>query len=283
MSKTQSHRSLSLSLACALLMSPMLAWAQKAAPAPGHEVALEAMTWPEVKRALQSGDTTVIIPTGGIEQNGPHIALGKHNYIIRYTAIAIAAKAGHTLVAPMLPYVPEGDVHPPSGHMRFPGTISLAPEHFAFALEDIAASLKEHGFKLICFIGEHGLSQPVQAEVARKLSKRWKSEGVRVVQIGDYYDSHNGQVAWLKTQGIEEADPEAHGGLADTAESLAMRPQSVREDLRGAYTPADMEKQGAGGSSLKATRVMGAKLIQLKIDAAVAEILRYQKEMSPTP
>ncbi len=89
------------------------------AQAPGT-VFLEDLTWTEVRDALAAGTTTVIIPTGGTEQNGPHMVLGKHNYLVRYKAGEVARRLGNALVAPVMAYVPEGDVDPPTGHMRFP-------------------------------------------------------------------------------------------------------------------------------------------------------------------
>lgn len=47
-------------------------------------VFMEDLTWTEVRDALRAGKTTVIIPTGGTEQNGPHMVLGKHNYLVKY-------------------------------------------------------------------------------------------------------------------------------------------------------------------------------------------------------
>ena len=82
---------------------------------------LEELTWTEVRAALQSGTTTIIMPAGGTEQSGPHMALGKHNVRARVLAGRIAAALGDTLVAPVLAYVPEGAISPPAGHMRFPG------------------------------------------------------------------------------------------------------------------------------------------------------------------
>ena len=38
---------------------------------------LEEMTWMDVRDALKAGKTTIIIPTGGMEPNGPWLALGK--------------------------------------------------------------------------------------------------------------------------------------------------------------------------------------------------------------
>src|SRR5215471_13218099 len=106
---------------CFWLVVPSVAWAVEV-----HDtVFLEELTWVEVRDALKNGKTTILFPTGGTEQNGPHMVLGKHNVIIRYTAQEIARRLGNTLVAPVLAYVPEGSWDPPEGHMRFPGSISL--------------------------------------------------------------------------------------------------------------------------------------------------------------
>ncbi len=263
------------SILMALFALAAPAEAQTPPPKTLQTVWLEDMTWPEVKAALQSGKTTIIIPTGGTEQNGPHIALGKHNYILKYTAMAIAQRLGNALVAPIMEYVPEGNITPPAGHMRFPGTLSLRPETFAAVLEDTARSLHQHGFKLICFVGEHGSSQPVQKLVADKLNAEWKSEGVRVLHVNEYYDEHNGQVEWAKKI-VPEPDIEAHGGLADTSEMLGVHPQGVRESLIAAHTPADMATVGAGGSSVGATHQLGAELLELKVRAAVKQIKEFK-------
>jgi creatinine amidohydrolase len=54
-------------------------------------VFLEDLTWVEVRDAIAAGKTKVIIPTGGTEQNSPHMALGKHNYLVKYKAGEIAS------------------------------------------------------------------------------------------------------------------------------------------------------------------------------------------------
>jgi len=74
-------------------------------------VFLEELTWPEVRDAIQAGKTTVLIATGGTEQNGPHMVLGKHNFIVKHTAEQIARRLGDALVAPVVAYVPEGNDH----------------------------------------------------------------------------------------------------------------------------------------------------------------------------
>src|SRR5229473_6680384 len=110
-------------------------------------VLLEELTWTEVRDAVRSGKTTIIVPSGGTEQNGPHMALGKHNARVRVLSEKIARALGDALVAPVLPYVPEGRVNPPTGHMRFPGTITVPEDAFQKVIEYAARSFKQHGFR----------------------------------------------------------------------------------------------------------------------------------------
>ena len=67
---------------------------------------IEDLTWMEIRDAMRAGKRTVIVATGGIEQNGPYLVLGKHNYILKATCEAIARKLGDALVAPVVPFVP---------------------------------------------------------------------------------------------------------------------------------------------------------------------------------
>src|SRR5438034_8568945 len=101
-------------------------------------VFLEELTWTELRDLVGSGKTTVLVPIGGTEQNGPHMALGKHNIRVRLLAAQVAHGLGNALVAPVLAYVPEGAVEPPAGHMRFPGTITVREETFRQTLESAA-------------------------------------------------------------------------------------------------------------------------------------------------
>ena len=73
-------------------------------------VFLEELTWMEVRDAINAGKTTVIVGTGGVEPNGPYVALGKHNYVLQATTEAIARQLGNALVAPIIKFVPEGSI-----------------------------------------------------------------------------------------------------------------------------------------------------------------------------
>jgi creatinine amidohydrolase len=233
-------------------------------------VELKDMTWVEVRTALQSGFTSVIIPTGGIEQNGPHMILGKHDYLVSYAARRIAKDAGRTLVAPVLSYVPEGAYDPPTGHMRYPGTLGLPEPVFAGVLEGIARSLKQAGFKTIFFIGDHGQSQPVQASVAHRLSEEWKAAGVRVIQLADYYAVPAQNNALLE-QGFTRETIGQHASVIDTSELMAVHPKGV--DLaRYSRQLLPREHSGVYGNPTPSSPELGSNLLKMRIDAAAARI-----------
>ena len=228
------------------------------------------MTWVEIRSAIARGYTTVIVPSGGIEQNGPHMILGKHDLIVRYAAGRIAAQLGKTLVTPVIPFVPEGGYDPPQGHLRFPGTIGVSEQAFAGVLDGIARSLKAGGFKTICFIADHGGSLKPQAEVAARLSKEWAQQGVRVIDVSDYY-ADEGQVNFLTGEGETLASIGQHAGITDTSELMAVHPQGV--DLgRFADAPFTLESNGVSGDPMRASAERGRALIDIKIQTAVRQI-----------
>jgi creatinine amidohydrolase len=269
-------------LACATmavfmaLASPAMAKAKPALVAPAT-VYMEELTWMEVRDRMNGGARVAIIPSGGTEQNGPHIIIGKHNRLVHYTAGQIAQRLGDALVAPVIAYVPEGRINPPEGHMQFPGTLSTRPESYAMVLEDAVRSLKQHGFTLIALIGDHGGTQDMQKSVAEKLNAEWKGSGVYVVHVADYYGRKNGQEKWAEDTNIGVKDPAAHAGLFDTSEMLAAFPAGVRADKRAAFTQDDYATQGASGDATKATENYGRRLLSLKIGAAIDQINAARK------
>jgi creatinine amidohydrolase len=241
------------------------------APLPGT-IKIADMTWVEVRSALDHGYTRVIVPSGGIEQNGPHMILGKHDHIVDWTAERIAAELGHTLVTPVVSFVPEGDYAPPSGHMKFPGTIGVQDKVFAGVLEGIARSLKAGGFKTICFIADHGASMPPQAEVAARLTKEWADEGIKVISVDDYYMAAGDQQnKLLEAQGETSATIGQHAGITDTSELMAVHPAGV--DLsRFADLPFTLAPTGVDGDPRRASAERGQALLELKVQAAVRQI-----------
>ena len=174
-------------------------------PAP-NTVWLEEMTWMDVRDALKAGKTSVIIATGGFEPNGPWLALGKHNYVLQANCEAIARKMGNALCAPVVKFVPEGNIDPPTGHMASPGTITMRETTFRSMLTDMVGSLRAHGFKQIFLIGDSGGNQAGQRAVADSLTAIWKGDPI-VAHIQEYYD-YAGVAKYMETQGMVDTQAE---------------------------------------------------------------------------
>ncbi len=196
-------------------------------------VFLEEMTWLEVRDAIRDGKTTAIIPTGGIEQNGPYLALGKHNYILQATTDRIARILGDALVAPIIPFVPEGDIDPPSGHMLYPGTISVSEGTFKALLKDVARSLRAHGFLRIILIGDSGGNQDPMRAVAEELAVEWVDGETSIHFVPEYYDNPLWNT-WLDLHGIDHVDEGLHDDVRHSTIMMVVDPTTVRMDERTA-------------------------------------------------
>jgi creatinine amidohydrolase/Fe(II)-dependent formamide hydrolase-like protein len=237
-------------------------------------VFLEELTWTEVRDALKAGRTTIIVPTGGTEQNGPHMVLGKHNFRIRHTSNLIARRLGNCLVAPVMAYVPEGKLSPPDGHMRFPGTITLPDEYFRKVLEYAARSLARHGFRDIVFIGDSGPNQPGMKAVAAKLNAEWRKGPARIHFIPEYYSKTDFD-EWLLAQGETRAGIGTHAGIKDTSLLMAVDPRLVRRDRIA--DNGGFDGSGVTGNPTRATVAYGQKGIELMVAGTVERIRASMK------
>jgi creatinine amidohydrolase/Fe(II)-dependent formamide hydrolase-like protein len=255
-------------LAAAMLVS--LACSGTAAHAASAQ--LDDMTWPEVRDALRTGHTTAIIPVGGTEQNGPHMALGKHNFRVAVLSARIAGKLGNALVAPVMPYVPEGQISPPAGHMRFSGTISVPEDAFAAVLAGAARSLKQHGFLDIVLIGDSGNYQQRLKQVADRLNREWAGSPARAHHVGAYYEAaSSGFAQALRSRGFSDRQIGTHAGLADTSLTMYLDAARVRpEQLRAASSPEP--SSGVQGEPLQSSAALGQVGADLIIDRTVAAI-----------
>jgi creatinine amidohydrolase/Fe(II)-dependent formamide hydrolase-like protein len=238
-----------------------------------QSVYIEDLTWPEVQHAIAAGKTSAIIYTGSTEQNGPHMAIGKHNFIARWVAGAIAIKLGDALVYPTLPFSITGDLTQKTGHMRFPGSVSLNAQTYRNVVHDIAMSAADAGFKNVFLMGDHGDGQNELAAVAKDLDTQWKSRGVRVFYVGDVYNKEKAQAkAYAASHGLPTTD--VHAGFDDTSELMSLDAQHrwIRSDKLAASTGARTAITGVDGDPTKSSPALGDIFLQYKIDDAVAQI-----------
>lgn len=245
------------------------------APAAAHaaSVYIEQLTWTELRDRLAAGATTVLVPIGGTEQSGPQIALGKHNVRAQVLAGQIAERLGNAVVAPVIAYVPEGAIHPPQAHMRFTGTISIPESTFESLLEATARSFKQHGFRDVVFLGDHGGYQKNEERVAARLDHEWaRDPSCRVHALAEYYRiTQTAYVDALKARGVSSREIGTHAGLADTALTLAVDPSLVRPD-RYAEAAQAGARDGVHGDPRRATVELGQVGTRLIVESSVAAI-----------
>lgn len=246
--------------------------AHAAAPA---AVDIEDLTSPELKARIAAGTTTILVPIGGTEQNGPHMVLGKHNVRARVLADAIARRLGNAVVAPVIAYVPEGNVTPPQAHMRFTGTISIPTPAFEALLEGTARSFKQHGFRDVFFLGDHGGYQKSEQRVADKLDREWaRDPSCRVHALLDYYQvTQTAFVDALRKKGFSPQEIGTHAGLNDTSLALAVDKSLVRADVLAAGKGLDLA-HGVYGDPRRSSAELGQIGVQQIVDTSVAAIQR---------
>jgi creatinine amidohydrolase/Fe(II)-dependent formamide hydrolase-like protein len=234
----------------------------------------EAMTWTEIRAAIDGGKKVIIIPTGGVEQNGPHMTLGKHNDIVTFTAGVLAGRL-NGLVAPTVKWVPEGGV--PNGMTaRQPGTITNPSPAYESLLDAAVRSERVHGFTELILIGDSGGNQRGLTTVADSLNKEWAGTGVKVYALNEYYaKGHENIYVWLEqTYGWNRQVVGSHGGIMDTSQLMYVNPDAVR--TASILPSGGGQGSGVNGDPTKATAELGKTMIDMKVDAAVAQYNRLK-------
>jgi creatinine amidohydrolase/Fe(II)-dependent formamide hydrolase-like protein len=239
------------------------------------------MTWMDVRDAMKAGKKTIIIPTGGIEPNGPWLALGKHNYILRVNCDAIARKLGDALCAPIIPLVPEGGIEPKSGHMATVGTISLREETFQAMLADVVHSFKVHGFEHIVLIGDSGGNTKGMQAVADKWNAEWKGAPL-VIHAREYYD-YASVLKFLRELGVtKEGQPTdgLHDDPAITMNMMVADPRSVRWEQRVKAKKATID--GVSIADKNKALEIGRKIVDMRTNITV-EVIRKARQGGKGP
>jgi creatinine amidohydrolase len=250
--------------ALALLCAGALALWAGAVQAANTSVWLEELTSVELRERIAQGGTTVLVPIGGTEQNGAHLALGKHNVRVRVLAGRIAEQLGHTVVAPVMAYVPEGHIDPPTQHMRHAGTLSVSVAAFESVLEGAARSLRRHGFRHVVLLGDHGGYQASLVRVAGKLNRAW-GERSGLIALEEYYRAAQAFDATLAARGYTQQEIGRHAGLADTSLAWAVDASLIRPQ---ALQPS----AGVDGDPRRASAELGRSGVEHIVSASVSAI-----------
>jgi len=173
------------------------------------EKMLQYMTWQEAKEAFKS-TKMAIIPTGSIEQHGPHLPLGTDLLIADYLAKKVAEKIDVVVT----PVIPVGYAY---HHTGFEGTLSVDSEILSSYYQSIADSLISYGMTHILFINGHGGNAEALGNVCRNLRIR----GITAAYL-----------QWFSFAGHLNKDWAliGHGDITETSLVLLISPDSVKLD-----------------------------------------------------
>jgi len=185
-------------------------------------IRMEQMTWPEIKRAIESGFTTAVVAVGSTEQHGPHLPTMTDARIGEDLAERVARKLGDALQARTI------DVGLSEHHLPFAGTISLRAETLSLILRDYVDSLVRHGFTRIVFIPSHGGNF---ATVRRAIeAARQTHPGIDVTGYTDLLGLMGSINQASAEYGVSAEESGAHAGESETSMMMALEGGLVAAD-----------------------------------------------------
>jgi creatinine amidohydrolase len=178
------------------------------------------MRWEELRvpeiAALDRDRTVLLLPLGSVEQHGRHMPVGTDTMLAHSVALSAALRLpGKVAVLP-----------PPwygfsAHHMRFPGTVTLKAATMMMLVEDIVASVLEHGFRRIALVNGHGGNGGVIDVLASTLGHRFYGRA-RIASL-TYFQ--------LARQAIAELRESGEGGMGHACEFETAMLQHIRPDL----------------------------------------------------
>jgi creatinine amidohydrolase len=165
------------------------------------------MKWPEVEKAAKEG-AIVLLPTGVIEEHGPHMGLGVDTYcsylVCRDTRRALKGKGIQTLIAP--PYY--WGINTATG--AFPGSFTVRKETMKALLYDILASMRRWGIEYVFNINWHG-DHDHNSAILEAIEKARDETGIRAYCILREFDARRFGLTGQEPYVIIQKDPARQG------------------------------------------------------------------------
>ncbi|MEA2552900.1 MAG: creatinine amidohydrolase [Fimbriimonadaceae bacterium] len=236
---------------------------------------LSRLTWQDVESL--SREVTFLVPTGSLEQHGPHLPLFTDSLIA--TAVAEGVERNLSEQVVLTPTLWMGA----SGHhLAFPGTISASFETYEGAIVSLVESLLPHGFRKFYFLNGHGGNTEPNGVALRKLKARFPA-GL-FGHLG-YFSLIEDAIA-----GVLEgpAKDMRHACEAEASLIMHLHPDLVRTDklrddglrteppVKGAVLHFDeFTEEGSLGYATLATSAKGRTIYEAAVQACTTEIERF--------
>ena len=252
--------------------------AEMSAPRPIEAVNslwLEELTWMEIRDAIQAGNTTVLVMTGGVESNGPHLASGKHNYSNKLMGESVAQALGQTLIAPLVTLEPGNPGAPVSVGSTGP---KISQETYIAWLTDIGDSLRQMGFTEVYYLGDSGGNRGGMQAAADALTAKYGGHPTQFHHVPEFYNHVQVRQYIQETLGIpEQMEYSASSGSDGIHEELSITsimsvidPTSIRFEQRVKAGRASIN--GISLEPLSQTQALGRKLIEFRTQLTVDAI-----------
>lgn len=234
---------------------------------------LRDLTWPDVE-ALDRSEV-VLIPTGSLEQHGPHLPVFTDSILVTAVAEAVEQRmSDHVLLTPTL------WLGASAHHLAFPGTLSASFAGYQAALESVVESLIPHGFFRFYVLNGHGGNTEPNGVILRMLKQRHPE-----LTVG-----HAGYFSFIP-QTVNDAVLQGpikrirHACEAETSLMLHVRPDLVRftKAIDDGLDPEPMlqgvihhfdecTEQGVLGNATYARAETGKVLFEAAVDGVVGEL-----------
>jgi creatinine amidohydrolase/Fe(II)-dependent formamide hydrolase-like protein len=251
-----------------------------------NTVWLEELTQPEFRDMLKDGYTTVLIMTGGVENNDGNLQMNKHNINIKLLGEMMARKMGKTLVAPLVTLEP-GNVGPNIQSGRAGPMLSQAT--YAALLFDMGNYLRSMGFREIYYMGDSGGNARGMQTAADSLTRLYASSPDTVVfkHIPEFYNHTSVVQPYIQNElkipegiriGASSGTSGLHEELGIDATMALADPQSIRFAQRAKAGQAEIN--GIKFESLAWLQELGRKVAELRVKTAIKAISDYRATLA---
>lgn len=249
---------------------------------------LPYLTWQQIDQLEDKANTVIVLPTGAIEQHGPHLPCAVDSMIVSAVMGHALSQLESNIPAYALPTITYGKSNE---HVHFPGTFSIQYNTFYHTLLEIGESIYRSGFRKFLMVNAHGGQPQILQMVARELRIRHADFVIIFFGIWD--------VDWDKSNiADDEQQRSMHAGHDETALMLAIAPELVHMELAENHLPAafpcptlskgkpplgwcslDFNPSGVIGDPTHATPAYGQKILNELIEnwsKAIVEIYQMQ-------
>lgn len=186
---------------------------------------LDTLTWQDVDR-VGAANWLPVIPTGVLEQHGPHLPIGTDNIIVEAVCRRAVGDHPRTLLCPVMTYATATPMR------NFPGSFIVRPATFMRALSDICITMARQGFVRALIVNGHGGNTHVAQTALREAAETDDRLKTYFIHLYDIQEPLWQQYANSRRQG--------HACWYETSVLMAVRPDLVRKDkIASGWFPND--------------------------------------------